>query len=260
MSILRTAALLSSLLLSCAGCSGDEGDGGGGGGCADAERPEENGYALSLGGGRVTVPATDLDDDFAEATFEAWVRRDGAGASTLAIAGRQDPMGSPPFAIWSPPGGDLAAGFGAASGSFAQSGVDAGIVAGEWTHVAVAWSDSALSFFVDGQVVINTSMVTGPPRPSLGDFVIGGGIGSIADPWEGAIDEVRVWSYAREAGEISASRFDMLTGDEDGLLLAWNFEEGGGSSVANLTLDDENDVVCHTGSISNGTFIDEAPF
>lgn len=247
-----------SFALACAACSGGDG-GGGGSSCASAERPGENGHALELEDGRVTVPTTDLDTAFAEATVEAWIRRDGGGASDRAIVGRQDPMGAAPFAFYAT-GIDLAAGFGDAGGGFDASEVEADLATGVWTHVAAAWSDSALNFFVDGEVVLNTSLVTGPPRPSLGDLVIGGGLGSTAEPWIGAIDEVRVWRYAREAGEIAASMDEMLTGDEDRLLLAWNFEEGGGSRAANLTLDLDNDTVCHTGSVSGGTFIDEVPF
>ena len=248
---------LAVLVLIAGGCSGGGGTGGGGGGCPEPALPATNGHSILLDGGYVAIGAADeeLISALPDGTVEAWVRREGAGERV--IAGRRHATAdAPAFALWSD-ASDPSFGIGTAGGGWDSSTAVAGnIPSGAWTHVAVAWSDTALSFFVDGSAVVNTTVVTGPVPDSNGSLTIGGGLDYVGDNWVGAIDEVRLWSWAKEGGEVEASMETMLTGTEPGLVAAWNFEDGGGSRAADLV------PACHFGTFVDGdvSYIDDVPF
>jgi hypothetical protein len=57
--------------------------------------------------------------------------------------------------------------------------------------------------------------------------------------WDGSfageMDEVRVWNTARSEAEIQANRDRRLAGDEPGLVAYWNFDEGEGQVVSDVT-------------------------
>ena len=95
-----------------------------------------------------------------------------------------------------------------------------------WTHVAATYDGSAARLFVNGQEV-GSANTTGPLR-DVGDTIrIGQGTNHIApenETWNGLLDEVRLWPFARSAGEIQAT-MDMALGSVPGLVSSWNFDQ-----------------------------------
>lgn len=143
-------------------------------------------------------------------TLEAWVQRADANRCETFVA--QDFTSS----FW----------FGCCSGRlrfYRQGGspVDAArnVPAGRWTHVAVVFNGAApagentVTFYIDG-----TSAGGGNMRPALVPrslpLYLGSTPGSLLAtyPFQGALDEVRVWSVARTAEEIRANRFREIDG------------------------------------------------
>jgi len=131
---------------------------------------------------------------------------------------------------------------------------------GQWHHVAaVLESDgtpdvSDVKLYVDGieeytvgvSHEINTAR---DPDVRIGVFTIEG---LWPQPWwehpeiiwppddsgryfEGAIDEVRIWNVARTREEIQVSMHQRLEGNEPGLVGYWNFDEGQGQIVYDLS-------------------------
>src|SRR5262249_20603936 len=47
------------------------------------------------------------------------------------------------------------------------------------------------------------------------------------EDFEGRMDEIRVWSVARNAAQIRETMFQRLTGQEAGLVGLWNFDDPG---------------------------------
>ncbi|RMG35700.1 MAG: LEPR-XLL domain-containing protein, partial [Gammaproteobacteria bacterium] len=99
------------------------------------------------------------------------------------------------------------------------------IKTGEWTHVAAVFdrADGVEKIYVNGVEVASRTIAT-TPAASYGDaapLLIGwsqesdGSYGT----FNGAIDEIRLWSVARTAEEIAASYQSALQGDESGLAL-----------------------------------------
>lgn len=95
-----------------------------------------------------------------------------------------------------------------------------------WTHVAATYDGAVARLFVNGQEV-GSANTTGPLR-DVGDTIrIGQGTNHIApenETWNGLLDEVRLWPFARTAGEIQAT-MDMALGSVPGLVSTWNFDQ-----------------------------------
>ena len=105
---------------------------------------------------------------------------------------------------------------------------------GQWHHVAISYDGANFNFYVNGNLDIS--------RPAA-NFVftvggygawLGGGwpppnsTGRITWPYNGALDEVRIWNVARSAAQISANANRELSGTETGLTNYWRFNEGSG--------------------------------
>ena len=112
---------------------------------------------------------------------------------------------------------------------------------GEWHHIALTWksSDGELKFYKDGALEYTHSepIAAGEVFASNGAFVLGQEQDSIGGSFDrdqafaGAIDEVRIWNVARSGDSISKDMSRKLTGDEQGLVLYWTFEEGQNTEV-----------------------------
>ena len=101
-----------------------------------------------------------------------------------------------------------------------------GVPVNEWTHVALVLTD------LDGEQIIYQDGVQGAVRTSAGltdatqDPVLRIGIGANV-----ALDDFRVWNYARTQGEIEADMNREVSGTEDGLVGYWRFNEGQGTTA-----------------------------
>lgn len=90
-----------------------------------------------------------------------------------------------------------------------------------WHHFALVWNGTQTRWYWNGAAI-------GAPRTASGVNVGAGNHRIGARPsgefFHGYMDEVRVWSVARTAGEIAADFQRELNGDEAGLVAYWNFE------------------------------------
>jgi len=116
-----------------------------------------------------------------------------------------------------------------------------------WHHVAFVFQNGVVNgskLYIDGlpvltftyNLVINTS-----------SFIdVGAGHYRVSPPsqnFNGTIDQVRVWNTVRTDAEILGNYQQCLSGEEDGLVMLWNFEEGTGSSVSDFSGNDNNGVL-----------------
>ena len=134
------------------------------------------------------------------------------------------------------------------------------IADGQWHHVAAALESdgtpdvSEVQLYVDGieENTIGVSHEINTAKDAdvrIGVFTIEG---LWPQPWwehpgliwppddigryfEGAIDEVRIWNVGRTQDEIQANMHRRLDGDEAGLVGYWNFDEGQGQVVYDLS-------------------------
>ena len=120
-----------------------------------------------------------------------------------------------------------------------------------WHHVAATYDGACWQLYVDGSpetlsTACSSCAQTGacnicpgqPPRSdSVQHFSIGSALNSTGTPegdFQGRIDEVRVWNYARSAGEVAATRDKRVQQSLD-LVGRWGLDEGGGGTTADST-------------------------
>jgi hypothetical protein len=77
------------------------------------------------------------------------------------------------------------------------------------------------------------------------ELKIGGGLSNNTEYFPGSISDVRLWSVARTAAEISASYNIELSGSESGLVALYKMGEGAGSTLGNSA----------TGNLYPGTLV-----
>ncbi|HKQ48848.1 MAG TPA: LamG domain-containing protein [Phycisphaerae bacterium] len=162
-------------------------------------------------------------------TLEAWVRSDSiAGVQRVVSKGISGVNGY---------------GFGQVDGKltfvtygifdYTTSGVY--LTAGTWSHIAVVFDGSNdAHFYVNGQFaqsVNGNSAVSAGPNP----LNIGRTGPLNAQYWNGAIDEVRIWSVMRTAQELADAHALRLAGTESGLIGYWRLDEGAGQIASDST-------------------------
>ena len=130
--------------------------------------------------------------------------------------------------------------------------VDVPVRVGEWVHLAAVSGAEGMRFYVNGVLVER--------HPYAGSFSdLGPGTHAYLGrssweenaPFHGALDEVRLWSVARDGEQIAADLNRGLRGDEPGLAGLWNFDAG-----------DARDATPrgHHGRLRSGARCEPAPF
>jgi hypothetical protein len=108
---------------------------------------------------------------------------------------------------------------------------------GVWYHAAATYDGTKWQLFLNG-VLESELIVAQPPKSdSIQPFAIGTALDSTGAPdgyFSGAVDEVRVWNYARTQQQIQAAMNTEITA-EAGLVARWGMNEGTGTDVADST-------------------------
>ncbi|MEZ5967272.1 MAG: LamG domain-containing protein [Planctomycetota bacterium] len=106
-----------------------------------------------------------------------------------------------------------------------------------WTHVAATYDGSQAVLYVNGTRV---SSLTGnglPVRDLGGPLRVGKGADSSGpyEVWNGEIDELRIWPFARTEAEIRATMMQKLI-SVPGLVETWNFDNSFVDSSSGIAL------------------------
>ncbi|MEV5708000.1 LamG-like jellyroll fold domain-containing protein [Actinoallomurus sp. NPDC052274] len=104
-----------------------------------------------------------------------------------------------------------------------------------YSHIAAVFDGTTASLFVDGRPEGTGAM---PYTEEAGASTVIGGTtahGSTTGPFNGDVDEVRVWSRARIAAEIRENMNHRLVGNEPGLVAYYRFDEGSGATTYDQT-------------------------
>ena len=104
---------------------------------------------------------------------------------------------------------------------------------GEWVHVAGTYDGAMMRIFVNGTEVSQRAM-SGALSTFDADLIVGH-FANLTTGIVGAIDAVRVWDVAHSPEQIRAMMCANLSGSEEGLVAAWNFDEGMGASAADIS-------------------------
>jgi uncharacterized delta-60 repeat protein len=100
----------------------------------------------------------------------------------------------------------------------------------EWTHVAVVYNNKTPSLYING-VYVKTGL-TSLKTDVFPSVVTGGTYGY----YEGQIDNIRVWSYARSQSEITNNLFLEIPSDTAGLVAMYTYNNSNADGLGpNLT-------------------------
>ncbi len=196
--------------------------------------PRESGLTLDGDGDYVSVGNLPITDTI---TVMAWIQPS-AVAGLHAVAAQN---GSYSFRVH---GGNLV--FTTPGIRDHYSSTYANIVVGQWQHVAAVFTaNGTLDFYLGGRLIgtVNASAMKSSANPTL--------IGN--NQWNqffnGSIDDVVIFDAALSQTEIQAIMGNSPVGNEAGLLGYWGFEEGGGTTTADLS-----------GNGNNGTLAGDSQF
>ncbi len=99
------------------------------------------------------------------------------------------------------------------------------LLTGQWRHIAAVSGPGGMKLYLDGVLVAERAYAGS--FAAVGDTtrnLIGASHWYSNGPFNGQIDEVRVWNKARSQAEIRAGMQAALQGEEAGLVGLWNFD------------------------------------
>jgi len=124
-------------------------------------------------------------------------------------------------------------------------------VTNTWYHIAGTWDNVTLIMYRNGQLEgslqpysqgyvypLNCSFTLCDEGIDIGGFRFITPTGQLwnSQYFKGIIDEVRVWNKGRSQADINNNKGTVLTGNEDGLVYYWRFDEGAGLLVNSMAL------------------------
>ena len=188
-------------------------------------------------------------------TIECWFRRDATGTSNttgssgltaaipLVTKGAPQSDGSNVDANWilaldvsTPANPRLAADFeDFATGANHPITGSTTIVTGQWYHAAATYDGTTWQLYLNGQPEASLSVGQMPRYDSIQQAGLGTMLtstGTALGFFDGVLDEVRVWNYARTALEVEGSANSEITTPQSGLVARWSLNEASGTAIA----------------------------
>ena len=107
------------------------------------------------------------------------------------------------------------------------------LIDSRWHHIAYTYDISG-----DGQAIlyIDGDSITSLSLPSINlamePIFLGSSQDNFWSDFKGQVDEFRIWNYIRSKNDIQKNMARRITGDEDGIVLALNFDEPTGTTTA----------------------------
>jgi len=191
---------------------------------------------FSFGGNQFFASNSEAPFDISTGTtfsIEAWVRPTSTTGSQI-IAGKNGQYslymanGSFGFNFFST---DFTAGVGGESAFFGANSIKLN----EWQHVAFTRSGSSFNFYYNGSLVKSASLATASTiKDGSSSFTVGG-YSTTDQPFSGQIDQVRIWSTERTLTELNDGMNLYLPTSTSGLVAAYGFNEGTGTTAYNLS-------------------------
>jgi hypothetical protein len=159
-----------------------------------------NGSNFSITGDYISAGDVDEYEDTSQISMSAWVYATGADNTNMGIGGKVG-AGDDTFFLRHIATSEVAFEVTNTSQTVAIAEKSTDIDDGSWHHVVGVYDGNEVRVYYDGEVGETTAALSGNTYVSNQDFKISDTGGA---PWEGIIDEVRVYNRALSAREIKA--------------------------------------------------------
>ncbi|GAA1280508.1 hypothetical protein Psi02_67520 [Planotetraspora silvatica] len=173
--------------------------------------------------GYVEIPLPDTLRNLTTITMEAWVRADHTdGVRTVVSHGPQRGPGQNAQVALRIAGGTYQAGCWNGTDNWAIAAIPSG-EGGHWVHLAGVYDGTAWHLYRNGELLASKQTTVGPLEVN-GPWAIGAAVtpqGGIEAPFDGDVDEVRIWKRARGPVEIAADMRRRLGGRVADLAGCW---------------------------------------
>lgn len=169
-----------------------------------------------------------------QGTVEAWIKTSGAGSSYRAIVAK-----SYNYGIFL--NNNVLIAFEWISGRVISTGIN--LSDNIWHHVAFSFNSEVINgskLYIDGAPVLTFTYKVANFNYSI---AVGNQSTGTSQYFNGEIDQVRVWNTIRTDAQILASYNKCLLGNEVGLFLLWQFEEGTGTAAIDLSGNSNNGTI-----------------
>ncbi len=204
----------------------------------------------------VLVPDSDSLDLTNGMTIEAWIKPASFHGDNVVLSKWNSPPNSYIFKVF-----DVGSNRIRIEATTQNSTVDlrgeTALSTGNWIHIAATYESGGARVFLNG-IEDGSQMGWGEINVTDKDVLIG------ATPYygqwfNGAIDELRVWNYARTPEQLNQWKGFLLTGDEPGLVAYWNFDEGNGDILNDLTSSRNNGQIYGAQWVTSGSPVKVVP-
>ncbi|MDD1462628.1 FG-GAP-like repeat-containing protein [Dolichospermum sp. ST_sed2] len=130
---------------------------------------------------------------------------------------------------------------------------------GKFHHIAFVKNGSNLFLYVDGNLEGQTTDTTINSTQNTSALYLGrrGVDNADINFFTGSIDEIRIWNVARSQSDIQANMNRTLSGQEGGLVGYWNFDENTGTTVKDLTNNQNNGTLVNGPTFTTGVPLNE---
>lgn len=141
------------------------------------------------------------------------------------------------------------------------------LTAGQWAHIVVVNNAGTFTMYVNGVASTVTTlsgsyaaMADQPTQLRIGERLTAGGADDTDSQFDGTIDEVRFWNYARTPAQILANYNKHLVGNEVGLVGYWRLDENTGTTAYDATGSGYDFLLQNTPTWASAAFTDSQNF
>jgi hypothetical protein len=189
-----------------------------------------DGFAVKFDGvdDAAAVPGFGAIAPTTEITIEFWQKADSVKDQTTLLLRPDNPSNRLSVSVpWGD--GNVYWAFGDSSAGGQLGYLPPEPIAGEWNHFAFTASQAGNFMRVYRNGILEATKVGMAPRAPDATVLRIGGLASA--PFGGIVDEVRIWTVARDQAAIQSTMNTTLAGDEPGLLAYWRLDEGTGTTA-----------------------------
>ncbi|HRE52382.1 MAG TPA: T9SS type A sorting domain-containing protein [Flavitalea sp.] len=206
------------------------------------------GYSLYFDGSNdyITIPDNDNLDLTLHLTMEGWIKPAKAATQRLIRKATHDSVNGYELSLSSPTADQKQKFFvrfnQQSSGESLRVNSVTEYEVGAWAHVAATYDGAVINLYVNG-ILESSKAATAPVNINTLPLTFGAQITGTEYPFEGELDEIRIWNIARTQEEIRSDMNRRLTGNEPGLVGYWRFNETQGPTVYDQTTNQHNGVM-----------------